>query len=62
MEDISGKPGGKSPLIGPRSRWLDNIEMYQREIRWGGMEWIDLVQVRDQCRALVNTATTLRVP
>jgi hypothetical protein len=27
-----------------------------REIGWGGMDWIDLAQDRDQWRALVNTA------
>jgi hypothetical protein len=26
-----------------------------REIGWGGMDWIDLAQDRDQWRALVNT-------
>jgi hypothetical protein len=26
-----------------------------------GMDWIDLVQETDQCRALVNTAMNLRV-
>jgi hypothetical protein len=33
-----------------------------REIGWGGMDWIDLAQGRDQCRALVNTVMNLRVP
>jgi hypothetical protein len=40
----------------------DNIKMNLREIRWGGMDWIDLVQNRDQWRALVNTAMNLLVP
>jgi hypothetical protein len=26
-----------------------------REIRWGGMDWIDLAQDRDQWRTVVNT-------
>jgi hypothetical protein len=29
---------------------------------WGGMDWIDLAQDRDQCKALVNTVMNLRVP
>jgi hypothetical protein len=32
-----------------------------REIGWGGMDWIDLVQRRDRWRALVNTVMNLRV-
>jgi hypothetical protein len=34
---------------------VDNIEIDLREIEWGGVEWIDLVQDRDQWRALLNT-------
>jgi hypothetical protein len=33
-----------------------------REIEWGGMDWIDLAQDRDQWRALVNTVINLLVP
>jgi hypothetical protein len=29
---------------------------------WGGMDWIDLVQERDQWMALVNMVTNLWVP
>jgi hypothetical protein len=29
---------------------------------WDGMVWIDLVQVRDQWRALVKTLMNFRVP
>jgi hypothetical protein len=41
---------------------VDNIKIDLREIGWGGMDWIDLAQDRDQCRALVNTVMNLRVP
>jgi len=31
--------------------------------KWdGGMDWIDLAQIRDRRRALVNAAMNLRVP
>jgi hypothetical protein len=55
-----GKPEGKRPLGRPRPRWVDNIQMDLREIRWGGMDWIDLAQHMDQWKALVNTVTNLR--
>jgi hypothetical protein len=32
------------------------------KIGWGGMEWIDLAQDRDQWRALVNTVMSLWAP
>jgi hypothetical protein len=40
----------------------DNIKMDLREIEWDGVEWIDMAQHRDQCRALVNMVLNLRVP
>jgi hypothetical protein len=42
--------------------WVDNIKMDLGEIRWGGVDWIDLTQDRDQWRALVNTVMTLQIP
>jgi hypothetical protein len=44
---LVGKSGGKRPLGRPRRRWVDNIKIYSREIRWVGMDWIDLAQDRD---------------
>jgi hypothetical protein len=56
------RKAGKRPLGRPRRRWEDNIKMDLREIGWGGMYWIDLVQDRGQWRALVNTVMNLQVP
>jgi hypothetical protein len=59
---LVGKPEGKRPLGRPRRRWVDNIEMDLREIKWDGMDWIDLEQDRNRWRALVNTVMYLRIP
>jgi hypothetical protein len=59
---LVGKPEGKRPLGRPRRRRVDNIKMDLREIGWGGMDWIDLAQDRDQWRALVNTVINIWAP
>jgi hypothetical protein len=56
------RKAGKRPLGRHRRRWEDNIKMDLREIDWGGMDWIDLAQDRDQWKALVNTVMNLQVP
>jgi hypothetical protein len=50
---LVAKPEGKRPLRRPRRRWRDNRRMYLGEIEWEGVDWIDVVQDRDQWRALV---------
>jgi hypothetical protein len=46
----------------PICSWVDYIKMDLREIGWGGLDWIDLAEDRDQWRALVNTVMNLQVP
>jgi hypothetical protein len=58
---LVGKPEGKRPLGIPRRRWVDNIKMDLRDIKWDDMGWIDPAQDRDQWRALMNTVMNLRV-
>jgi len=58
---LVGKPERKRPLGRPRRRWEDNIKMDLREVRGGG-DWMELTQVRDSWRALVNTVMNFRVP
>jgi hypothetical protein len=49
-EILVGEPEGKRAVGRPRRRWEDNIKMHLREIGWGFMDWIDLVQDTDQWR------------
>jgi hypothetical protein len=53
---------GNKQLEIHRRKWEDNNRMCLKEIRWGGMDWINLAQGRDQWRALVNMTMNLRVP
>jgi hypothetical protein len=59
---LVGTPEGKRSLRRPKHTSEGNIKMDLREIGWGGMDWIDVAQDRDQWRALVNTVITLLVP
>jgi hypothetical protein len=57
-----GKPEGRRSLGRPRRRREDNIKMNLQEVGWGGMDWIDMAQVRDRWRAVVSVVMNLRVP
>jgi hypothetical protein len=46
-----GSQQEKRPPRRPRRRWVDDIKTDLRDIGWGGMNWIDLAQDRDQWRA-----------
>jgi hypothetical protein len=41
---------------------VDNIKMDLRKIGWDGADLIDMVQDRNQWRALVNTVMNFGVP
>jgi hypothetical protein len=59
---LVGKPEGKRLLGRPTCRWEVNIRMSIKKTGWGGMEWINLAQDRDQWRALANKVINLWVP
>jgi len=40
---LVGRPQGKRQLGRSRHRWKGNIKMELQEVRWGGMDWTDLV-------------------
>ena len=58
---IQRQPEGKIPLARPRRRWESNNKMDLREVGCEGMDWIELAQVRDRRRALVNAVMNIRV-
>jgi hypothetical protein len=58
---LVGKPEENRPLGRSRRGCEENIKMDLREVRWGGMDWIDLARDWDQRRALVNTVMNVRV-
>jgi ribosome biogenesis protein Nip4 len=58
---LVGKPEGKRPLERPRHRWEDVIRMDLREIGFGGVDWIRLVQDRDRWWTVVSAVMNLRV-
>jgi hypothetical protein len=45
---------GKRPLGRSRRKRENNVKMDLRKIGWGGMDWSNLVQDRDQWRAFLN--------
>jgi hypothetical protein len=45
---LVGKPERKRPLGSRRRRREDNIRMDLREIGWEGVDWMHLVQDKDQ--------------
>jgi hypothetical protein len=62
IEGLVGIFNGKRPLGRRRRRWKSSIEIDLREVRWRGMDWIDLAQDRDRWRELVNAVMNFRIP
>jgi hypothetical protein len=59
---LTGKLAGKRPLGRTMHRWQDHIRTDLKEIGIITTNWVDSVQDRDYCRALVNGGLKLRVP
>jgi hypothetical protein len=45
-----------------KCNWEDNIKMDFQDVRWGNMDWIDLVGDRDRWWAVVNTVMNFGIP
>jgi hypothetical protein len=59
---LVGKPAGKKPLGRPMCRWEDNIKINVNKVGWGGMDWIELAQDKDNWQACVNVVLNLQAP
>jgi hypothetical protein len=58
---LFGKPQGKRPLGRPRRRCQYDIKVDIKEIRWEGMDWIQLSRYQGEWQDLVDTVMNLRV-
>jgi len=45
---LVGKPEWKRQLGRCRRKWEDNIRIDRKEIGWEGVDWMHLIQDRDQ--------------
>jgi len=54
--NVKGPPGRT------RFRWENNTEMELKEIRWNGVNWIQLAPYRDKSRDLVKRVLKFCVP
>jgi hypothetical protein len=57
---LEAKPKGKRPFGRTRRRWEDNIKLELQEVGCEVMDWIELAQDRERCRALVNAEMNFR--
>ena len=62
MQVSVGKPEGKSRLARSGRRCEDNIKMDLREVGYGGVDYIEMAQVRARWRTLVNAVMNVYVP
>ena len=59
---LVAKPERKRQLGRPRHKWEDNIKIDFQEVGWVGVDWIDVAEDKDRCRAVVIAVMNLRVP
>jgi hypothetical protein len=55
-----GNPEGKRIVGKRRPRWENKFQIDVREMGWGGIDWINVVQDRDQWWTLVNVVMDIR--
>jgi hypothetical protein len=58
----AGKPDGKRPLGRPRRGWWDNSKIDFKGVCWKVVDWMDLAEVKDKWRIVVNAVLNLGIP
>lgn len=58
---LVGKPDRNRPLGRPRQRWEGNNKMVIKQTGAEVVDWNDLAQDRDRCRAVVGAVMKFRV-
>ena len=61
VQGFGGRPEGKRRLGKPGRKWKDNIKMYLLEMGWGGMDWIDFAEDRENWWTLVNALMNFNI-
>ena len=51
---LVGRPEGNRPIGRPKLRRMDKIKMGPKEVRRGGIDWIDMAEDRGRWYALVS--------
>jgi hypothetical protein len=54
------KPEGKRPLAKTRRRWEGNIKMGLRGTGWGGMDYINLAEDRDEWNTVIKLGGSIK--
>ena len=55
------RPKGRRLLGRPRNKWEDGTKINLHEVRWRGMDWIDLAQCGDRWRALMYAVMNFQI-
>jgi hypothetical protein len=59
---LGKKAEGNRPVGRHSHRWEDNTEMDLKEVRWEGVNWINMTQNSDKWWAVVSTVMNNCVP
>jgi hypothetical protein len=47
IQRVGGETKENKPPGRPRRRWQESSKLDLAEVRWGGLDWVHLVQIRD---------------